>query len=288
MVPTPMNPTCVMRGAPVLIAGHVSGYYKDLKPKECEADRMSKSLVVTGASRGIGAATARLAAREGWQVCVNYNSHGDEAEAVAGEIRAAGGTAIAMKADMASETDIVALFRRCDAELAPLGGLVNNAGFLGGESRVDAFDAAAMRRLWDVNVVSYFLCAREAIRRMSTRHGGSGGGIVNISSMSADNGGMAHRVHYATTNGARTTFTYGLAKEVGPEGIRVNGIMPGIIDTHFNDGFDNEGRNRRMTPIIPLRRVGSGEDIARTALWLLSEESGFLNGAVLKVHGGQF
>jgi NAD(P)-dependent dehydrogenase (short-subunit alcohol dehydrogenase family) len=249
---------------------------------------MNKSLVVTGASRGIGAATARLAAREGWQVCVNYNSHGEEAEALAQEIRAAGGTAVAMKADMASEADIVALFQRCDEELAPLGGLMNNAGFLGGESRVDAFDAAAMRRLWDVNVVSYFLCAREAIRRMSTRQGGSGGAIVNISSMSADNGGMAERVHYATTNGARTTFTYGLAKEVGPEGIRVNGIMPGIIDTHFNDGFDNEGRNRRMAPVIPLRRVGSGDDIARTALWLLSEESGFLNGAVLKVHGGQF
>ncbi len=249
---------------------------------------MSRSVVVTGGSRGIGAATSRLAAQAGWQVCVNYNSHAGDADAVVAEICAAGGKAIAVKADMASEADIVALFRRCDAELAPLGGLVNNAGFLGGESRVDAFDATAMRRLWDVNVVSYFLCAREAVRRLSTQKGGSGGAIVNISSMSADNGGMAGRVHYATTNGARTTFTYGLAKEVGPEGIRVNGIMPGMIDTHFNDGFDNEGRNRRATPVIPLRRVGTGDDIARTAVWLLSEEAGYLTGAVLKVHGGMF
>jgi NAD(P)-dependent dehydrogenase (short-subunit alcohol dehydrogenase family) len=249
---------------------------------------MSKSLVVTGASRGIGAATARLAAEAGWQVCVNYNSHVGEADAVVGEIRAAGGTAIAVNADMGAESDIVAMFKRCDAELAPLGGLVNNAGFLGGESKVESFDAAAMRRLWDVNVVSYFLCAREAVRRMSTTRGGAGGAIVNVSSMSADNGGMPTRVHYATTNGARTTFTYGLAKEVGPEGIRVNGIMPGFIDTHFNDDFDNEGRNRRATPLIPLRRVGTGDDIARAAVWLLSDDAGYLNGAILRVHGGMF
>jgi NAD(P)-dependent dehydrogenase (short-subunit alcohol dehydrogenase family) len=249
---------------------------------------MSRSVVVTGASRGIGAATARLAAQAGWQVCINYNSHAGEAEAVAAEIRGAGGTAIAVKADMASEAEIVAMFQRCDKELAPLGGLVNNAGFLGGESRVAAFDAAAMRRLWDVNVVSYFLCAREAIRRMSTQHGAQGGAIVNLSSMSADNGGMAGRVHYATTNGARTTFTYGLAKEVGPEGIRVNGIMPGMIDTHFNDDFDNEGRNRRAIPVIPLRRVGTGDDIAHAAIWLLSDDASYLTGTVLKVHGGMF
>jgi NAD(P)-dependent dehydrogenase (short-subunit alcohol dehydrogenase family) len=249
---------------------------------------MNRSLVVTGASRGIGAATARLAAASGWQVCVNYHRHAGEADAVVTAIRAAGGTAIAVKADMAVEADIVAMFARCDAELAPLGGLVNNAGFLGGESKVEAFDAAAMRRLWDVNVVSYFLCAREAVRRMSRAHGGAGGAIVNLSSMSADNGGMATRVHYATTNGARTTFTYGLAKEVGPEGIRVNGIMPGLIDTHFNDDFDNEGRNRRATPLIPLRRVGTGDDIARAAVWLLSEDAGYLTGTILRIHGGMF
>src|SRR5262245_40523372 len=157
---------------------------------------MKKALVVTGASRGIGAATARLAAQQGWRVCINYNSHAGEADAVVAAIRAAGGTAIAVKADMASEAEIVAMFKRCDSELGPLGGLVNNAGFLGGEHRVEDFDVTAMRRLWDVNVVSYFLCAREAIRRMSRQHGGAGGAIVNLSSMSADNGGMASRVHY--------------------------------------------------------------------------------------------
>jgi NAD(P)-dependent dehydrogenase (short-subunit alcohol dehydrogenase family) len=248
---------------------------------------MRKALIVTGASRGIGAATARLAAKAGWRVLVNYRSHAEEAEKVVAAIRAEGGTALACAADLGSEAEIVAMFARCDAELGPLGGLVNNAGYLGGESAVADFDPAAMRRLWDVNVVGYFLCAREAVRRMGRSFGGSGGAIVNISSMSADNGGAPQRVHYATTNGARTTFTYGLAKELGPEGIRVNGIMPGMIDTHFNDGFDNEGRNRRALPLIPVGRIGEAEDIASTAVWLLSPEAGFVNGAVVKVHGGQ-
>ncbi len=249
---------------------------------------MDKALIVTGGSRGIGAATAIRAARSGWRVCVNYNSHPGDADAVVATIRGAGGRAVAVKADMANEAEIVAMFARCDAELGTLGGLVNNAGFLGGESLVADFDAAAMRRLWDVNVVSYFICAREAARRMARSRGGAGGAIVNLSSMSADSGGMAKRVHYASTNGARATFTYGLAKELGPEGIRVNGIMPGVIDTHFNDDYDNEGRNRRLVSLIPLGRVGTGEDIAQAVVWLLSPEAGFVNGAVLRVNGGQF
>jgi len=249
---------------------------------------MDKALIVTGGSRGIGAATAVLAARKGWRVCVNYNSHPEEADKVVAGIRAGGGTAIAAKADMADEREILDMFARCDRELGPLGGLVNNAGFLGGESLVADFDAAAMRRLWDVNVVSYFICAREAARRMGRSHGGAGGAIVNISSMSADSGGMAKRVHYATTNGARATFTYGLAKELGPDGIRVNGIMPGVIDTHFNDDFDNEGRNRRLGPQIPLRRVGTGQDIAEAVVWLLSPEAGYVSGAMLRVNGAFF
>ncbi len=249
---------------------------------------MDKALIVTGGSRGIGAATAIRAARAGWRVCVNYNSHPEDADAVVAAIRGAGGRAIAAKADMANEAEIVAMFKRCDGELGALGGLVNNAGFLGGESLVADFDAAAMRRLWDVNVVSYFICAREAANRMAKSRGGEGGAIVNLSSMSADSGGMARRVHYASTNGARATFTYGLAKELGPEGIRVNGIMPGVIDTHFNDDFDNKGRNRRLAPLIPVGRVGTGEDIAQAVVWLLSPEAGFVNGAVLRVNGGQF
>ena len=249
---------------------------------------MDRALIVTGASRGIGAATATLAAAAGWRVCVNFNSHADEAERVVATIRAAGGKAIAVQADMADEAAIVAMFERCDRELGALGGLVNNAGFLGGEHPIEEFDAARMRRLWDVNVVAYFICAREAVRRMSTKRGGGGGAIVNVSSMSADNGGIGPRVHYATTNGARNTFTYGLAKQVGPAGIRVNGVMPGVIDTHFNDDFDNTGRNERLGPLIPIGRVGVGEDIGRTIVWLLSPDAGYLSGAMLRVNGGFF
>ncbi len=208
-------------------------------------------------------------------MCVNYNSHAGDAEAVVAEIAAAGGRAIAVKADLADETAIVAMFARCDRELGPLGALVNNAGYLGGESRIEDFDLVAMRRLWDINVVAYFICAREAVRRMSREHGGTGGAIVNVSSMSADSGGIGLRAHYATTNGARRTFTFGLAKQVGRLGIRVNGVMPGVIDTHFNDGFDNVGRNARLLPLIPVGRVGVGNDVAEMIVWLLSDGSRF-------------
>jgi len=249
---------------------------------------MQRSVIVTGASRGIGAATAILAARDGWQVCVNYRNHADEAEATLQAVRAYGVQAISVKADVADERQLVAMFERCDRELAPIGGLVNNAGYLGGESDIEAFDAAAMRQLWDVNVVAYFICAREAVRRMSTKRGGKGGSIVNVSSMSADNGGIGPRIHYATTNGARRTFTFGLAKQSGPKGIRVNGVMPGVIDTHFNDDFDNEGRNARLGPSIPVGRVGVGADVAEMIVWLLSEKAAFVSGAVIPVNGAHF
>jgi NAD(P)-dependent dehydrogenase (short-subunit alcohol dehydrogenase family) len=249
---------------------------------------MATSIIVTGASRGIGRATALLAAKAGHGVCVNYNRHADEADAVVREIAAAGGQAIAVQADMADEAQITAMFARCDRELPPLAGLVNNAGYLGGESRIEDFDAAAMRQLWEVNVVAYFICAREAVRRMSRERGGGGGAIVNVSSMSAESGGIGPRAHYATTNGARRTFTFALAKQVGRLGIRVNGVMPGVIDTHFNDGFDNAGRNERLLPLIPVGRVGVGADVAETIVWLLSDQASFVNGAVIPVNGGHF
>jgi len=249
---------------------------------------MSKSVIVTGASRGIGKATALLAARDGWQVCVNYRNHPEEAEAVVRDIAKAGGKAIAVQADMADEKAILAMFARVDRELAPLGGLVNNAGFLGGETDIEKFDAANMRALWDINVVAYFICAREAVKRMSTKNGGKGGAIVNVSSMSADSGGIGPRIHYATTNGARRTFTFGLAKQSGSKGIRVNGVMPGVIDTHFNDGFGNDERNAELGPKIPVGRVGVGADIGETIVWLLSERAGYVNGAVIPVNGGFF
>ncbi len=249
---------------------------------------MPKSLIVTGASRGIGAATAVLAARDGWQVCVNYRSHADEAEETLRAIRKEGAVGIAVKADVGDEAALVAMFERCDRELAPLGGLVNNAGYLGGESDIEDFDSAAMRMLWDVNVVAYFVCAREAVRRMSTKRGGKGGAIVNVSSMSAESGGIGPRIHYATTNGARRTFTFGLAKQSGSKGIRVNGVMPGVIDTNFNDDFDNEGRNVRLKPLIPVGRVGAGSDVAEMIVWLLSDKAAYVSGAVIPVNGGFF
>ena len=183
---------------------------------------------------------------------------------------------------MSDEARIVALFARVDRELGPLGGLVNNAGCLGGDHRIEDLDAARMRRLRDVNVAAYFICAREAVRRVSTERGGKGGATVNVSSMSADNGGTGPRVRYATTNGARNTFTYGLAKQVGPLGIRVAGMMPGMIDTHLNDDFDNAGRNARLGPRIPVDRVGVGKAI----VWLLSPDAGYVSGTMIRVNGG--
>ncbi len=249
---------------------------------------VARTVMITGASRGIGAATAVLAARDGWEVCVNYRSHSDEAEETVRAVARSGGKAIAVKADMSDEEAIIEMFKRCDRELAPLGGLVNNAGYLGGESDIESFDAKSMNQLWSVNVVAYFICAREAVRRMSTKRGGNGGAIVNVSSMSAESGGIGPRVHYATTNGARKTFTFGLAKQSGPKGIRVNGVMPGVIDTHFNDDFDNEGRNERLQPLIPVGRVGIGSDVAETIVWLLSDKAAYVSGAVIPVNGGFF
>jgi NAD(P)-dependent dehydrogenase (short-subunit alcohol dehydrogenase family) len=248
---------------------------------------MARVVVVTGGSRGIGAATAKRAAEAGYAVLVNYFSHGEEAQAVVDAISAAGGKAETARADMADEAAIVAMFAQAD-RMGRIVGLVNNAGALGGESRVENYDVAAMNRLWAVNVTACFVCAREAIRRMSRAHGGDGGAIVNVSSMAAHSGGLPLRVHYATTKGALNTFTRGLAREVGRDGVRVNAVLPGAIDTHFNDDFDNDGRNRRFLPNIPLGRIGVGDDVARAIVWLLSDEAGYVSGECVGVNGGMF
>lgn len=248
---------------------------------------MTGVVIVTGASRGIGAATAQRAAKAGHAVVVNFHTHGEEADAVVASITAAGGRAEAVRADMGNPAEIVAMFKAAD-RLGPLVGLVNNAGYLGGESPVADYNEVAMARLWAVNVEACFICAREAIRRMARSAGGNGGSIVNVSSMAADSGGLPHRVHYATTKGAINTFTRGLAKEVGREGIRVNAVMPGAIDTHFNDDFDNEGRNKRFLPNIPLGRVGVGDDVASVIVWMLSADAAYVTGECVRVNGGMF
>jgi NAD(P)-dependent dehydrogenase (short-subunit alcohol dehydrogenase family) len=172
--------------------------------------------------------------------------------------------------------------------MGKLAGLVNNAGYLGGESRVEDYDVAPMNRLWAVNVTACFICAREAIRRMAVKFGGDGGAIVNVSSMAAHSGGLPNRVHYASTKGALNTFTRGLAKEVGRDGIRVNAVLPGAIDTHINDDYDNEGRNRRFLPNIPVGRIGVGDDVARVIVWLMSDDAAYVTGECIGVNGGMF
>ena len=248
---------------------------------------MTGALIVTGASRGIGAATARLAAAAGWKVCVNFNRHAEEADGVVAAIRAAGGTAIAVSADMADEAAIVAMFARVDRELGALGGLVNNAGMLGGEHRIEDFDAASMRRLWDVNVVAYFLCAREAVRRMSTRHGGRGGVIVNQSSAAARLGAPGQYLDYAASKGAIDTFTLGLAREVAAEGVRVNAVRPGIIETEIHASGGQPDRAAQMAPLVPMRRAGSAEEVAEAIVWLLSDAASYITGAVIDATGGR-
>ena len=247
----------------------------------------SPVLLVTGASRGIGAATARLAAARGWDVAINYARDAAAAEAVAADVRARGRRAITVAADVADEAAVLAMFARVDAELGPLAGLVNNAGIVALKARLDEMDLARWQRMWAVNITGTFLCAREAVRRMSTRHGGAGGAIVNLSSVAARLGAPAMYVDYAASKGAIDTFTQGLAQEVAAEGIRVNAVRPGIIDTDIHADSGDRHRPQTSAGIIPMQRPGTADEVAAAIVWLLSAEASYTAGANLDVTGAR-
>jgi NAD(P)-dependent dehydrogenase (short-subunit alcohol dehydrogenase family) len=248
---------------------------------------MSPVVLITGASRGIGAATALLAARAGYAVAVNYAANSLAADEVVRQIRQSGGNAITVQADVADEAQVLAMFDKVDAKLGRLTALVNNAGVVDQTSRVDAMSMARFKRMFEINVYGSFVCAREAVRRMSTRHGGTGGTIVNLSSVAARLGAPGQYVDYAAAKGAIDSFTVGLAKEVAAEGIRVNAVRPGIIETdiHASGGLPN--RAREMAPQVPMQRPGSAEEVARSILWLMGPESSYTTGTVLDVTGGR-
>lgn len=244
-------------------------------------------MLITGAGRGIGAATARLAAQRGYAVCVNYRSNRAAADGVVGDIARAGGKAIAVAADIASEGEVMRLFETVDRDLGPLSALVNNAGTLERQMRLEQMDAARLDRVFAVNVIGSFLCAREAVRRMSTRRGGRGGAIVNVSSGAARLGAPNEYVDYAASKGALDTMTIGLAQEVAADGIRVNGVRPGYIYTELHAQGGEPGRVDRVKQYVPLRRGGQPEEVARAILWLLSDEASFSTGTFIDVTGGR-
>ena len=247
---------------------------------------MSKVMLVTGGSRGIGAAIARLAARRGYAVGVNYHAQAGAAQAVVDAIRAEGGRAVALQADVSQEAQVLRMFQALDDELGRIDALVNNAGILEQQMRVEAMSAERLQRVLATNVIGAFLCAREAVRRMSTRHGGPGGAIVNVSSAAARLGSPNEYVDYAASKGALDTMTVGLSKEVAPEGIRVNGVRPGTIYTDMHASGGEPGRVDRLKSAIPLRRGGTVEEVAGAVMWLFSDEAGYTSGSFIEVSGG--
>ncbi len=244
-------------------------------------------LLVTGGSRGIGAATVRAAARAGYKVAINYVNDAKAADALAKEIQKSGGTAVPIKADVAREDEIVRLFETVDRELGRLTHLANNAGITGRAGRVADTDARALERLIAVNVTGAILVAREAVRRMSTARGGQGGAIVNLSSMAAVLGAPGEWVGYAASKGAIDSFTVGLAREVAKEGIRVNAVAPGLIDTDIHVTAGQPDRIERMAPTVPMARAGSAAEVAAAILWLLSDEASYVTGTIVRVSGGR-
>lgn len=248
---------------------------------------MNPILLVTGGSRGIGAATARLAAARGWDVAINYTRDAAAAETVAADVRAAGRRALLLQADVADEAQVLAMFATIDREWGRLSGLVNNAGVVDVAQRVDEMDAARIRRMFEINVYGSLWCAREAVRRMSTRHGGPGGAIVNLSSVAAKLGAPGQYVDYAAAKGAIDAFTLGLAREVATEGVRVNAVRPGIIATDIHGSGGQPDRAERMAPQVPMQRAGSADEVAEAIVWLMSDAASYTTGAVLDVSGGR-
>ncbi len=248
---------------------------------------MKKIIVITGGSRGIGAATARLAASRGYAVCVNYLKNQLAAKAVVDEIRSGGGQAIAVAADVAAETDVVNLFEAVDAQLGTVTALVNNAGILETQMRVEDMNAGRLFRVFATNITGSFLCAREAVRRMSTRRGGNGGAIVNVSSGASRLGAPDEYVDYAASKGAIDTFTIGLSKEVALEGIRVNAVRPGFIYTDIHASGGERGRVDRIKDSVPMKRGGRPEEVANAILWLLSDEASYATGSIIDLAGGK-
>jgi NAD(P)-dependent dehydrogenase (short-subunit alcohol dehydrogenase family) len=244
-------------------------------------------ILITGSGRGIGAATARLLAQRGHAVAVNYLRRRDSAEQLVAQIVAGGGRAIAVQADTASAADVQRLFDTVDAEFGVLGGLVNNAGITGRAGPLASYDEVAMRRILDVNVVGAMLCAQQAVKRMSTQHGGAGGSIVNVSSIAAVLGGAGNWIPYAAAKGALNTITVGLSREVAAQGIRVNAVMPGLIDTEIHAEAGVADRLQKVIAMVPMGRIGTPAECAEAIAWLLSGEAAYMTGAVLPMTGGR-
>ncbi|MBM3517931.1 MAG: SDR family oxidoreductase [Alphaproteobacteria bacterium] len=247
---------------------------------------MGRVMVVTGASRGIGAATAIAAAAQGYAVCINYNRSHEKAEAVSRAVREHGVRAVLIQGSMGREADVLRLFEATDRELGPVTALINNGGIVGTAGPVVDASADMLAELFAVNITGCFLCAREAIKRMSTQRGGKGGSIVNVSSIASRLGGGGALVPYSATKGALDTFTIGLAGEVGPEGIRVNAVNPGLIDTDIHADYGEPNRRVDFAPNVPLRRAGTAEEVAKVIVWLCSDEASYVSRALIDVSGG--